>query len=259
MNITFNKKEFFEKSLNTFDTSIFDSSVKTDSLPYIPTWGDFDESLKVEKRGQPAADDFYKKCLGATDIKRYDYNNPEDRFFQNHDIDCIIQMEPKSLDMFWLNVSEKFRQSETGDMCIELWSNFENKKPGWAIKSTHTNKGPDLYLYSTPKYFFEIFADKYFDNMMNKIISEWDWETIDTFINKEEKRLAKDYDDNGCYNIKIEDYDAKLLKVWSYKGDKKWFGVCVCIPWITLFNEYLLNINMYDKNYNRLNINKEYA
>lgn len=252
-NIAFDKASF-EELLNTFD-----ASVKTNNSTYIPTCGDFNESLKVEKRGQPAADDFYKNCLGVTEVKRYDYNNPEHRVFQNLDIDCTIKMEPKSLDIFWLNVSEKFRQSETGDMCIELWSDFENQKPGWALKSTHTNKGPDLYLYSTPKYFFEIFKNKYFDSMINKIVSEWDWKTVYEFINKEEKRLARHSNYNGCYNIKIEDHDAKLLKVWSKRDGKRWFGVCICIPWTTLFNEYLLNINMYDKNYNRLNINREYA
>jgi len=218
----------------------------------------FKECLEIEKGGQPLADDFYKKYLGALQIQRYDYNKPEDRFFQNLDIDCKVRVYAKSLDMFWLNFSEKFRQMESGDMCIELWSDFEGKKHGWAVKPTNTHEGPDFYLYVTPYHFYKVRSDRYFDAMVNKIISEWDWDAINEFIQSEEKKHNREHNSSGIYPCKVCGYDAQLLKTWTRTPGKRWYGVCICIPWKTLFNEFLIDIDMFDRDYNKLNINKEY-
>ena len=243
-----------------FSTEIWhcDNSLTGRWEDFLTPGEDFNDCLKVEAIGQPIADEFYKRCLGALQIRRYDYNNPEQRFFQKLDVDCSIQLYAKSLDVFWLNISEKFRQYDTGDMCIELWSDFEGRKPGWAIKSTHTNEGPDYYLYVTPKHFYEVWANRYFNDMITKITSEWNRDAINQFIQKEEKDLRRNHNSNGIYPCTVRGYDAQLLKTWTKVGDKEWYGICICIPWKTLFNEFLIDINMYDRNYNKLNINKEY-
>ena len=218
----------------------------------------FRECLKIEKLGQPIADEFYTRYLHATQIRRYDYKNPSQRFLQDLDVDCSIQLYAKSLDVFWLNFSEKFRQWDTGDMCIELWSDFEGKKQGWAVKPLSTNEGPDYYLYVTPKHFYEVCVNRYFYDMVKKVSTEWDWDTIDRFIQKQEKDFKRGHDSNGRYPCTVWGHDAELLKTWTRVGDKEWYGICICIPWKTLFNEFLLDINMFDRDYNKLNINKEY-
>ena len=231
-----------------------DSSLTGKWEDFVCQCGEFNKCLEVEKIGQSIADDFYINYLGASAITRFNYNNPDGRFFQEHDVDCSIEMLAMSLDVFSLNISEKFRQYDTGDMCLELWSNFEEKKVGWAMKSAEGN-GPDLYLYVTPRNIFEVWCERYFNKMMSDISSEWTHQKIENLFN-EDKYHKKDQ--NALYDITVGGHDAKLLRSWSRAGDREWYGVCICIPWNTLFNEYLLNINMFDREYNKLNINKEY-
>lgn len=239
------------------DSNPIENNYSLDGKNYISPGDDFNESLKVEKIGQPVADAFYKDHLKALDIRRYNWNNPQQRVLQKLDIDCAIELKATGLDLFWLNISEKFRQFDTGDMCIELWSDFEKKKLGWAV---HENKiGPDYYLYVTPKHFFEVLRDGYFSSMIEKITKEWNWNKINEFVKEEEKKLGRTFEDNGCYKIKVDGHDAQLVKTWTTVGNKKWYGICICIPWKTLFNDYLLDINMYNRKYELLNINKEYV
>lgn len=233
------------------DTDIkCDCSLTGDFNDYIPVTTSFNECLKIEKIGQPVADDFYKKCLDAINIRRYDYHVPDQKTFQINDIDCSIELEVKSLDIFWLNVSEKFRQYDAGDMCLELWSNLEKQSPGWATKKD----GPDIYLYVTPKYFFTISHDQWFYEMINRITKEWTLEKINDFLKKEK---ASDID-SGSFPIKTCGYDATLIKSVTKSGLNTWHGICVCIPWKTLVNEFFLYINVYDRDYKRININKIY-
>jgi len=234
------------------DNFLCDQSLTGKWDDYVPTSENFHDSLKVEKVGQSIADEFYKRCLDALQIRRYDYNNPEQRFLQKLDVDCSIQLYAKSLDVFWLNISEKFRQCDTGDMCIELWSDFEGRKPGWAIKPTHTNEGPDYYLYTTPKYFYEICTNKHFYNMIDQITQQWDHDRIKSELDVN----GREYCNNCSIPISVGGHDATLIKTWTkFNEDKKWFGVCICIPWKTLFNDYLIDIRVYDRKYNKLNIN----
>lgn len=217
---------------------------------YVPTSENFHDSLKVEKIGQPIADAFYKECLGALDVRRYDYNNSDQRWFQKMDIDCAVEMQAKSLDIFWLNYSEKFRQCDCGDMCIELWSDFEKEKLGWAVGKR--DDGPDYYLYITPKHFYEVRANKHFHNMIDQITQQWDHDRIKSELEVN----GREYGNNCSIPISVGGCDATLIKTWTkFNEDKKWFGVCICIPWKTLFNDYLIDIRAYDRKYNKLNIN----
>jgi len=247
------RKELFKSNSQDLDIRC-DSSLTGKWDDWVCRCDEFNECLKVEKIGQSIADDFYKNYLGASKIERFDYHNPDERFFQEHDMDCSIELEAKSLDIFSLNVSEKFRQYDTGDMCLELWSNFEEKKVGWAVKGIEEN-GPDLYLYITPHNIFEVWCNRYFNKMIGDISSEWTYEKIESLFDSD-KHYRKDQ--NALYDITVGGHDAKLLRCWSKAGDREWYGVCICIPWDTLFNEYLLDINMFDRKYNKLNINKEY-
>ena len=235
------------------DTLLCDQSLTGKWEDYVPTSENFHDSLKVEKVGQSIADTFYKECLGALDVRRYDYNYSDQRWFQKMDIDCTIELEDKSLDVFWLNISEKFRQYDCGDMCLELWSDFEKKQEGWVMQGL-LSEGPDYYLYVTPKYFYKVSINTYFENMIKKIIKEWDWNRIN-------QKIKDDiiYDHNGSIPISVGGHEATLIKSWTkFNEERKWFGVCVCIPWKTLFNDYLIDINMYDRKCNKLVINKEY-
>ena len=209
----------------------------------------FSTSLKVERNNQPRADAFYKSH-GALNIKRYDYNNPDEKKFQQDGIDCSVEYYAPGLDIFWLNYSEKFRTIDTGDMCIELWSDYDNRIPGWALHDKS-----DTILYVTPEYFYEVTNNGDFKRMVQRLADEWAWDALQNFANNDDcvRQLVRSKDG----------YDCQLIKSFSKNniGEKhgnKWMGICVCIPWKTLFNDYFININMYDRDYNKLNINKEY-
>ncbi len=208
----------------------------------------FSTSLKIEQNNQPRADAFYKSH-GALNIKRYDYNNPAEKKFQQDGIDCSVEYYAPGLDIFWLNYSEKFRTVDTGDMCIELWGDYDNRILGWALHDKS-----DTILYVTPEYFYEVTNNGDFKWMVQRLANEWTWEALHDFAN------------NGCMRQSVrskDGYKCQLIKSFSKNnsGEKygnKWMGICVCIPWKTLFNEFFININMYDKKYNKLSINKEY-
>ena len=253
-----NKFEFgdkFKKFLDLIDYNSNDHDLKCaesltgDYKDWILPSGNFHDSLEIERIGQPIADAFYRDCMKAESVTRYDYNNPAQQSLQKCDIDCSIELHPKALDIYHLNVSEKFRQCDTGDMCIEIWRDFENNKPGWAVKPLSTDVGPDMYLYVTPKYFYEVWAAGWFKEMIKSIQSQWSWEKVKELI---DKNIS--YDHNGSIPIQVCGHDATLIKSWTKMGKTKWYGVCICIPWETLSNEFFVDINKYDRNYNRLKI-----
>lgn len=204
------------------------------------------ETLAYEKSTQPFADAFYKKVFKADEIIRYNWDSPIGRGKQKQDIDCSIKSRAAGVDDYEFNISEKFRTIETGDMCIELWSDFDKKKPGWAVKNNTYQI--DLYFYTTPKYCFTIWNNSSFQNMINHIIKEWNYEKI--------KNIFGDGSSYNCNKkVKVCGFDVTLLKTWT---ENKYYGICICIPWKTLFQEFLLNINMFDHNGNKLKINEIY-
>lgn len=234
------------KSLESSDNTIKCAGISEEYRelsPYPTTLFTFQDALNYEKNMQPLANHFYKDVLGAINIKRYDWNDPNGKFMQKLDVDCSIQLETESLDVFWLNISEKFRQVECGDMCLELWSDFEKEKLGWAGGTITT----DYYLYTTPKYFFEVYANEKFKQLMRKIQTEITREVIsDAFKSKNSYSKI----------ITIDGHEMTLIKTWT---GNSYYGICICISWTTLFNDYLLDINMYSHGGEKLDINKIYA
>jgi hypothetical protein len=204
--------------------------------------GTFKETLKVEKIGQPIADAFYKDTLKAIDIKRYDYKDPWGKFMQGLDVDCSIELLDKDSQPFWLNISEKFRQCECGDMCLELWSNFEKRTLGWA---TDVNRA-DYYVYVTPRYIFEVCANDKFRHVID---------VMKEYITRD--FITKTFEDDMYYlqPITVQGHKLTLIKSWTANA---YYGICVCIPWTTLFNDFLLDINMYDRKGQKLQINEVY-
>ena len=195
----------------------------------------FSTSLKVEQQNQPRADAFYRS-KGGTSIKRYDYNNPSQKRFQQMGIDCSVEYYVPGLDVFWLNYSEKFRTWETGDMCIELWSDYYDHMEGWGLHDES-----DIILYATPDYFYEVTNNGCFKDMVKSLANEWGW-----------NRLKEFADNRDCIRQLVrskEGYDYQLIKTFSQKDGKKWMGVCVCVPWEVLINEFGVNVRRYDKNH----------
>lgn len=218
---------------------------------YIISNGDFNTSLQVEKIGQSIADAFYERILNPKKIKRYNYKNLFERSYQMNDIDCTVTCDAVGIGEFNLDISEKFRQFDAGDMCVELWSNFDKKVKGWAVEKT-PDICPDIFLYVTPAHIYEVWNNSFFRDMISDIMSEWDWDSLNQFMREDDFKHKRSADSNGRYNIKVGGRDMTLLRTWSKRNGRTWCGVCVCIPWTSLINDYFVDINTYDRN--KLNI-----
>jgi len=199
----------------------------------------FKDSLGIEKSLQPEADNFYKKNLAAVTIIRYDWNDPVGREYQNNDIDCSIECYAPGIDSFWLNISEKFRQHDWGDMCIELWNDFDKKKLGWGL----TGKNVDMYLYRTPENIYEIWRNNgRFDFMMEYLSEQLNWDRIKNEFegwNKNRKTV----------NIALPNGDACNVTLVRGQTENKYFSICVSIPWKILRDDFLLEIQKYKNDY----------
>lgn len=99
----------------------------------------FRESLRYERDSAARADRFYRACLHATEVERYNRDTSEDLEMQHRDIDVRIRVD--GVDLF---VSEKFRKHRWNDLLIELYSKYPTVR-GW----TETGSA-DLLVYFLP-------------------------------------------------------------------------------------------------------------
>ncbi|MDR2840692.1 MAG: hypothetical protein LBV75_05450 [Paludibacter sp.] len=100
----------------------------------------FDRSLLHEREFALGADNFYRTELNATEILRYNTDSEHDMNFQHRDIDVTVTVNDRKF-----NVSEKFRDTDFGDLYIEVFSKYPQTM-GWM----HSGN-PDFIAYFTPK------------------------------------------------------------------------------------------------------------
>lgn len=86
------------------------------------------ESLEYEKSCFSKQDEFYKR-IGVSNIIRFDYDNPEEKELQRKDIDLELTFKTGKV----VSVSEKNRPTNYGDLLFEIWSMYEQGKPGWSV------------------------------------------------------------------------------------------------------------------------------
>ena len=86
------------------------------------------ESLEYEKSCFSKQDEFYRK-KGVLNIRRFDYDNPEEKELQRKDIDLELTSKTGQV----VTVSEKNRPTNYGDLLFEIWSVYEQGKPGWSV------------------------------------------------------------------------------------------------------------------------------
>jgi hypothetical protein len=86
------------------------------------------KSLEYEKSCFSKQDEFYKR-IGVSNITRFDYDNPEEKELQRKDIDLELTFKTGKV----VSVSEKNRPTNYGDLLFEIWSVYEQGKPGWSV------------------------------------------------------------------------------------------------------------------------------
>lgn len=94
----------------------------------------FGSALAYERMCQPRADRFLREKYPDKNIRRPDYHKGgQDRDLQLADVDVVISNKEG-----WPNewyISEKFRTKPWHDILIEFWSNYDDRKEGWALNS----------------------------------------------------------------------------------------------------------------------------
>lgn len=99
----------------------------------------FEKSLQHEREQTQKADDFYKKVLNVSKIKRFNTDSNADMEMQRADVDLIL-----SLNDVNYRISEKFRDIDYGDLYLEVYSKYP-KTEGWMHSGS-----PNAILYFTP-------------------------------------------------------------------------------------------------------------
>lgn len=188
---------------------------------------DFQDKLNYEHSQQPMADVFYKEHMGAISIERYDYNDPNGRIKQQHDIDCTITIKDEQDNVYDINISEKFRSIDWGDMWIELYSRYPSVR-GWALAF----EGVDLIAYFING--LDAGIDKNIVYLVNaKRIKEIAENIVKQFDNAVDIKI--ELEKTGKYNAKYDyngkQYDVIFRKVKTQRPTYSYDGVGVCIKW----------------------------
>lgn len=100
----------------------------------------FENSLHHERDQAAKADAFYRDVLLVSKIKRFNTQSDADMEMQLQDVDVLL-----TINGVTYRVSEKFRDTDYGDLYVEMYSKYPSTA-GWM----HTGS-PNAILYFTPK------------------------------------------------------------------------------------------------------------
>ena len=145
----------------------------------------FEQSLQNERSKADFADSFYCERFRASEIVRYCSDSEVDMSFQRKDIDVSFTVEGKQY-----HISEKFRETDYGDLYIEIYSKYPQIE-GWM----HTGS-PDVVVYFTPRAVYRIMHEslKVFciEKLFPKIPEKWLQEMYDSRKTIVSKKITLD-------------------------------------------------------------------
>ncbi len=135
---------------------------------------DFSQSLNYEHSKFPIQDKFYTETLGAHKIVRIGFEDPESQHLQRLDVD--VQFEYKGRI---INVSEKNRTCDYGDLLLEFYSKFPHTK-GWM-----DNSNADYLAYFVPNKVYWIdkaeLVDFYNEHLKKAVPDSFFQELVDKY------------------------------------------------------------------------------
>jgi hypothetical protein len=173
----------------------------------------FNEGLKYERTWWPRADALYKELFPNKVIYRPDWNNGGN--LQRHDVDVVLR-NPTGWPGEWM-ISEKFRSQPWDDLLVELYSDYDKKKPGWGTDSVAHEHF----------FFFEDGEDSYV-----RIVPTVNLRHAANYILRQLGREIEDASQKTTSTtLKLDGHDIKVVFVPTFGPDKKilWRGCCVAI------------------------------
>jgi hypothetical protein len=181
----------------------------------------FDKSLQHEREFAERADRFYREQLKANQINRYNNDNELDMNFQHRDIDVSITINGKTY-----NVSEKFRDTDFGDMYVEVYSKYSNVL-GWI----HTGE-PDFISYFTPKAVYLISHKNLRDFCINNLFQNIPTEFYEEIFISGKTRIKKQIVISG------KQVEITIIQAHNQTGNSSWktIGVAVDFDVLKMYN-----------------------
>ena len=178
---------------------------------------DFSSSLSYEQSQFPVQDKFYTEKLGAKVITRADFDDEEGRALQRMDVDVQFEYNGKLI-----NVSEKHRTRDYGDLLLEFYSMFPDI-PGWM-----NNSNADYLAYFVPEKVYWINKrelEDFYENVLKPVV------TKDFF-----EQLVKDHPETSTrvkQKIKVNGRQETVTVVQAYNqpcgSNKEWYTENICV------------------------------
>ena len=172
----------------------------------------FDKSLQHEREFAERADRFYREQLKASEIRRYNNDNELDMSFQHKDIDVSITINGKNY-----NVSEKFRDTDFGDMYVEVYSKYSNVL-GWI----HTGE-PDFISYFTPKAVYLISHKNLRDFCINTLFPAIPTKYFQEIFETGKTRIKKQIVISG------KQVEITIIQAHNQTGNSSWKTIGVAV------------------------------
>lgn len=175
----------------------------------------FENSLEFEQRQQSAADSFYTKYFGASNIERYNTNTNEDLKIQRKDIDVSFVVKGKRI-----SVSEKFRKKDYNDLYIELYSKYP-KTLGWMSSSD-----AEYLTYFFPKRMFLIDKKSLIEFYETKLQQSISQNIIDEF---HKNNFRKNSTTKFFVTINNTKQTIKLIQAYNKINDSEWHTIGIAV------------------------------
>lgn len=180
---------------------------------------DFSTSLRYEQSKFPVQDKFYTEQLGAKVISRADFKDAIGRELQRKDIDVQFVYNGRLI-----NVSEKNRQVDYGDLLFEFYSKFPHTR-GWM-----DNSDADYLAYFVPHRVYWIDKrqlEEFYHKELKKQVSDSVFNYAMTHFPRRSWRLGTKLRINGQW------VNASVLQAYNHPwgSEDEWYTESISIPY----------------------------
>lgn len=183
---------------------------------------DFSRSLSYEQSKFPVQDKFYTEKLGAKVITRADFDDEEGRALQRMDVDVQFEYHGELI-----NVSEKHRTRDYGDLLLEFYSMFPHT-PGWM-----NNSNADYLAYFVPGKVYWINKrelEDFYENVLEPVVPD----SVFAQLASNNPRKSTRVDKTIVVNGRQERVTVVQAYNHPYYSDKEWYTENICVSFACL-------------------------
>ena len=190
----------------------------------------FRHSLQYERNMASKADEFYRRILKVTDIKRFSTDSEADMQMQRQDVDLTFMRKGIKY-----KVSEKFREHNFNDLYIELFSKYPHT-PGWLLTGS-----PNAILYFFPSAVYWITHKSLYNFCVDKLFPAIPKHFIDEIYESHKSFMSK------TITLDNQEIHIKLVQAHNHDG-ASWETIGVCVDFDVLvkfgvkFKKFEMNI-----------------